>query len=184
MSHSGGFFPPVMANDTIMIRRLKNISPLMCFPELHLITDALWRDSMLREHIRIISLTIGRHLHHSPIPGEISMKYCAQSRNVNCDRGISDSLALCSRICPWISTYMHPLYLKDRDWKMCKKSNNILERKIDPGASSRCEMCVYFDIYIICFNMCLLRAARSAHIKCIFKSAAAKRTLISHKRNT
>lgn len=124
--------------------------------------------------IRIISLTIGRHFHLASIPREISMKYCAQSRNMNCDRGISDSLALCSRICPWISTYMHPLYLKDRDWKVWKKKIKYhFEEK---------DFCKYHEDTI--FNICFMRAVHIARIKYIFKSTFAKRTLVSHKGNT
>lgn len=156
---------------------LKNIPPL------HMLHRALipnrWcsrGEIQCSKSIRIISLTIGRHFHLSPIPREISMKYCAQSRNMNCDRGISDSLALCSRICPWISAYMRPLYLKDRDWKIWKKSNNIFERKMlrehhrDVRYLPRYTrvICAYCVVYL-----------RIAHIKCIFKSTFAKRTLIS-----
>lgn len=82
------------------------------------------------ESIHIISLIIDRHLHLAPISGEISMKYCGQSRNMNCDSEISDSLTLHSRIYLQVSTYMHPLYSKDRDWKNWKKSKNATTRKI------------------------------------------------------
>lgn len=55
---------------------------------------------------------------------------------MNCDSEISDSLTLHSRIYLQVSTYMHPLYSKDRDWKKRKEIKKCYNEKDSARASA------------------------------------------------